>query len=119
MPAEPAAKTSHPPVDSTGPRAARLLIRGVLGLVSLGVFLGSSLLLLLALALAPRPGNDLMLSIVQLTDVVGWLAIGIWLLVEWGRFRLRVIVPPIAAWLWTSVMTGLANGLGLINMGGP
>jgi hypothetical protein len=90
---------------------------GLLGLVAAGAFLASGFLLLLALALTPNPDKDSALLILKVIDVAGWLAIGIWLLVDWWHFRLRVLVPPVAAWLWTYVIAAQTGGLGVLNWG--
>jgi len=74
---------------------------GVLGLVAAAAFLASGLLLMLALALTPKPGNDALVVVLKTADVVGWLAIGRWLLIDWWHLRLRVLLPPVVAWLWT------------------
>lgn len=41
----------------------------------------------------------------ELTDLAGWLAIGIWLLRDWWHLRLRVVVAPVAAWMWTYLLS--------------
>lgn len=89
----------------------------MLGLVGATAFLASGLLLILALALTPNPGGEALVPVLKAADVVGWLAIGLWLLVDWWHLRLRVLVPPVAAWLWTSLLLGTMNGLAYLNWG--
>lgn len=95
----------------------RTVAAGVLGLVGATAFLASGLLLILALALTPNPGGEALVPVLKAADVVGWLAIGLWLLVDWWHLRLRVLVPPVAAWLWTSLLLGTMNGLAYLNWG--
>jgi hypothetical protein len=111
------AGTDVGPTGRTWRSILRLLAVGLLGLVAAGAFLASGFLLLLALALTPNPDKDSALLILKVIDVAGWLAIGIWLLVDWWHFRLRVLVPPVAAWLWTYVIAAQTGGLGVLNWG--
>lgn len=93
------------------------MIRALLGLVAGVVFLFSLVLMLLDLALTPNPGDDTALAGLKSIDVVGWIAIGIWLLIDWWHLRLRVIAPPVAAWVWTYLLAMSMSGLGTLNWG--
>jgi hypothetical protein len=97
---------------------ARKVIAGVLGLAAGAAFLASGTLLLLYLALTPYNARDAVLLVVlKSADVVGWLAIGTWLLVDWGHFRFRVLVPPVAAWMWVYMIPWASFGIGYLNWG--
>jgi len=95
----------------------RTVTVGVLGLVAAGAFLASSLWLLLFVALHPYPGNEAVLVVLKVADVVGWLAIGLWLLIDWWHLRLRVVASPVAAWLWTYLLAAATSGIGYLNWG--
>lgn len=114
---ESAAEASpHPPFRS--PRSLlRTIALGVLGLVAAVAFLYSGLLLLLGTALSPNAGNEAILLVEKVVDIVGWFAIGGWLLLDWLRSRARVIAAPVAAWLWTYVFAGLMSAIGFLNIG--
>jgi hypothetical protein len=90
---------------------------GLLGLVAAGVFLVSGVVLSVGLALTPNPGNEALFAVLKAADVIGWGAIGFWLLVDWGRLRLRVLGAAVAAWLWTVLLQGALNSLGSLNWG--
>ena len=103
-----------------GGRGRPLLQRvalGMLGLVAAAAFLASGLLLLLTFALSPNPGNDAPVLVLKTADFVGWLAIGLWLLLDWRQLRLRVVVPPVAAWLWAYLLVGAMSGLAYLPWG--
>lgn len=106
------------PADRSWRSLARNVVVGVLGLAAGAAFLASGTLLLLFVALTPYHGNDAALLVVlKSVDVVGWLAIGLWLLVDWWHLRFRVLVPPVAAWMWTYLIAAASNGIGYLNWG--
>ena len=90
---------------------------GLLGLVAAGLFLTSGTVLSLGLALTPNPGNEALFTVLKAADVIGWFAIGFWLLVDWARLRVRVLAPAVAAWLWAALLLGALNSLGFLNWG--
>ena len=90
---------------------------GLLGLVAAGLFLASGIVLSLGLALTPNPGNEALYTVLKAADVIGWFAIGFWLLVDWARLRVRVLAPAVAAWLWTVLIQGALNSVGFLNWG--
>ncbi len=72
---------------------------GALGLVAAAVYLSSGIGLMLMLVLSPTSGSDVILFVAKAIDLIGWLAIGAWLLIDWRRLRLRVLLAPAAAWV--------------------
>jgi hypothetical protein len=106
------------PTDRSSRRLARNVAVGVLGLAAAVAFLASSVFLLLFVALTPYSDNDAALLVVlKSVDVVGWLAIGLWLLVDWWHLRFRVLAPPVAAWMWTYLIAAASKGIGYLNWG--
>jgi hypothetical protein len=90
----------------------------VLGLAAAAAFLASGVVLLLFVALIPYHDTDAALLVALKTaDVIGWLAIGLWLLVDWWHLRFRVLVPPVAAWIWIYVIGSVSYGIGYLNWG--
>ena len=73
--------------------------------------------MLLTLALFPNSGNDAPVLVLKIADLVGWLAIGLWLVLDWSRLRLRVVVPPVAAWLWVYLLAVALGRLGHLSWG--
>lgn len=97
---------------------ARNVVVGVLGLAAGAAFLASGMLLLPYVALTAYDARDAVLLIVlKSADVIGWLAIGRWLLVDWGHIRFRVLVPPVAAWMWVYMIPWASFGIGYLNWG--
>ncbi len=93
-----------------------------LGVLALLVWAASGAVVLVALAFDPYPGRAVVLFGSKLVDLTGWLVIGLWLETERRRRSLRVVIPPLVAWIWAFalawVMTvGLA--LGAIILTGP
>ena len=117
MPARPILPIKSRPGDRSRRHLAGLVMRSLLGLAAAVAFLVSGLLLLLDLALTPKPGDEFALSVMKVIDVAGWIAIGIWLLADWVHVRLRVIAPPVVAWVWTFSLAASMSGLGYLNWG--
>jgi hypothetical protein len=90
---------------------------GLLGLAAAAAFLVSGLLLLLTLVLTPDPGNDALVVVLKSADAIGWLGIGLWLLVVWWHLRFRFLVPPAAAWIWTYLFAWIIGGHAHLNWG--
>jgi len=89
----------------------------MLGVVAAALFLVSGMVLSVGLALTPNPGNEALFTVLKAADVIGWFAIGMWLLVDWAHLRLRVLVSAVAAWVWTVLLQGALNSLGFLNWG--
>jgi len=117
LPARPIRPAETQPGGRSGRDLAGLIVRGLIGLAAAVAFLVSGLVLLLDLALTPKPGDAYALSVMKVIDVAGWIAIGIWLLVDWVHVRLRVIAPPVIAWVWTFSLAASMSGLGYLNWG--
>ena len=117
LPVRPIRPIETRPSGRNGRDLAWLVVRGLIGLAAAMAFLVSGLLILLDLALTPKPGDDSALSFMKMIDVAGWIAIGIWLVVDWMHVRLRVIAPPVVAWLWTLSLAASMSGLGYLNWG--
>ena len=117
LPARPIRPIETRPRGRSGRNLAGLIVRSLIGLAAAVAFLVSGLLLLLNLALTPKSGDEFALSVMKVIDVAGWIAIGFWLLVDWVHVRLRVIAPPVVAWLWTLSLAASMSGLGYLNWG--
>jgi hypothetical protein len=90
---------------------------GIVGLVALLVFLASGVLVLLVAVLAPKPGAELPLIAVKVVAVGAWAALFAWLLLDWVRLRIRLIVPVAIAWGWAIVLVQVAAVFGVIPTG--
>ncbi len=89
----------------------------MLGIVSGLALLASGLLLILLLSLTPEPGAEPVVLILKGVALVGWLAIGGWLVGELLRARFRVVLAPIGAWLGLYLMATMLGTLGYLNIG--
>jgi hypothetical protein len=103
--------------EGGGLSLTRRVAIGILGLVGVVGYLASGFLLLLSLAVSPNPGNDVPVLVLKAADVIGWLAVGLWLLLDWSQFRLRVVVPPVGAWLWVFLLAAALGRLGYLAWG--
>jgi hypothetical protein len=95
----------------------RTIALGLLGLVAAVAYAYSGILVALSASLSPNPGNDAALLLVKVVDILGWLAIGGWLLLDWLRLRARVFGAPAAAWLWAYAFAGFTSAFGFLNWG--
>jgi hypothetical protein len=75
------------------------IARALVGLVAFGVYLVSGLLIAFSLVMMPRPGSETPLLLTKLVGAGAWALIGLWLVRDWYHLRLRVLLPPVFAWL--------------------
>jgi hypothetical protein len=103
--------------EGGGLSLTRRVAIGILGLLGVVAYLSSGFLLLLSLALSPNPGSDAPVLILKAVDIIGWLALGLWLLLDWSQYRLRGVVPPVGAWLWVFLLAAALGRLGYLAWG--
>jgi hypothetical protein len=102
------------------PRWLRLALRVagvILGIAAILGFLASGLLGLFVLALTADPGHEQEVVILKAVLVGGWVAIGLWLLLDLLRWRLRAVAAPFAAWMWVYTMGSWLSSVAFLNWG--
>src|SRR3954454_14338811 len=83
----------------------------------LAFLLGSGTLLLLGLAMTPNGGQEVVLIVLKAVVAAGWLAILWWLVVQESRYRLRVVIAPVAGFVSVWVLLHAFGAVGYLNIG--
>lgn len=79
---------------------ARQLAVAIGGLFAALVWFSASYVFFITLLLTPHPGREVVVRILQLVQVAGWLAIGLWMLRHLLVGRIRFLAGAAAAWVW-------------------
>lgn len=82
------------------PRGWALVAFVLLGVAGALGYLASGLFILLLSVMTPNPGAEAYVFLVKATAVVGWFAIGGWMLVKFAGFRWWFLAAPPGAWAW-------------------
>lgn len=72
----------------------------IAGLFAVLAWLSATYVFFVTLLLTPNPGQEAIVRFLQLVQVAGWLAIGLWLLRHLLVGRLRFLAGAAAAWVW-------------------
>lgn len=111
------ADSSTPEIVTTRPRGLALAAFILLAIAAAIAYVVSGLFSLLVLVLTPEPGAEAFVFIAKAVLVVGWLAIGWWLLLDFWRGRWRFVAAPVAAWAWMYGLAMLMLGSAYLNIG--
>jgi len=102
---------------SGGTSWPRLVAFFVFGLAALVVWLFAAFYVLIGLAVTPDPGADVVVVALKVALVGGWLATFVWLIRDLGRWRVRFLLAPFAAWAWVVVVSMLLGNVAFLDIG--